>query len=126
MTSSATLARPQSANLNFVLICVFIDMLGIGLIVPVLPALVGEFVAGREQLRHVGGDPGAASGAGVAIGIRAFVDADLAAGRLVQPVRHIRRSHSGFNMFYSSSKVNRKPRVRSVLEWMRNERARAH
>lgn len=68
----------------------------------------------------------AASGAGVAIGIRAFVDADLAAGRLVQPVRHIRRSHSGFNMFYSSSKVNRKPRVRSVLEWMRNERARAH
>ena len=42
--------RPASkGNLNFVLICVFIDMLGIGLIVPVLPVLVGEFVSGREQ-----------------------------------------------------------------------------
>ena len=36
-------------NLNFVLVCVFIDMLGIGLIVPVLPLLVGDFVPGREQ-----------------------------------------------------------------------------
>jgi DHA1 family tetracycline resistance protein-like MFS transporter len=36
-------------NLNFVLVCVFIDMLGIGLIVPVLPLLVGDFVHGREQ-----------------------------------------------------------------------------
>ena len=43
--------RPPASkgNLNFVLICVFIDMLGIGLIVPVLPPLVGEFVQGREQ-----------------------------------------------------------------------------
>jgi DHA1 family tetracycline resistance protein-like MFS transporter len=49
MTSTATLARPKAGNLNFILICVFIDMLGIGLIVPVLPALVGEFVHGREQ-----------------------------------------------------------------------------
>jgi DHA1 family tetracycline resistance protein-like MFS transporter len=49
MSSSATLAPPRPGNLNFVLICVFIDMLGIGLIVPVLPALVGEFVQGREQ-----------------------------------------------------------------------------
>ena len=41
---------PKAApNLNFILICVFIDMLGIGLIVPVLPVLVGDFVAGREQ-----------------------------------------------------------------------------
>jgi len=49
MTSSATLAKKPSGNLNFVLICVFIDMLGIGLIVPVLPGLVGEFVANRQQ-----------------------------------------------------------------------------
>lgn len=49
MTGSATLARPPAGNLNFVLICVFVDMLGIGLIVPVLPALVGEYVQGREQ-----------------------------------------------------------------------------
>jgi MFS transporter, DHA1 family, tetracycline resistance protein len=40
-------ARP--ANLNFVLVCIFIDMLGIGLIVPVLPILVGEFVSGRDE-----------------------------------------------------------------------------
>jgi DHA1 family tetracycline resistance protein-like MFS transporter len=49
MTTSATLPKASSGNLNFVLICVFIDMLGIGLIVPVLPLLVGEFVSGREQ-----------------------------------------------------------------------------
>jgi MFS transporter, DHA1 family, tetracycline resistance protein len=49
MTSSATLAKTPAGNLNFVLICVFVDMLGIGLIVPVLPALVGDYVQGREQ-----------------------------------------------------------------------------
>jgi DHA1 family tetracycline resistance protein-like MFS transporter len=49
MTSTATLAKAPAGNLNFVLICVFIDMLGVGLIVPVLPALVGEYVSGREQ-----------------------------------------------------------------------------
>ena len=39
---------PPAGNLNFVLVCVFIDMLGIGLVVPVLPLLVGEFVQTRE------------------------------------------------------------------------------
>ena len=43
------MTKPASpGNLNFVLICVFIDMLGIGLIVPVLPVLVGEFTGTRE------------------------------------------------------------------------------
>jgi DHA1 family tetracycline resistance protein-like MFS transporter len=49
MTSTASVARSPAGNLNFVLICVFIDMLGIGLIVPVLPALVGEYVAGPDR-----------------------------------------------------------------------------
>jgi DHA1 family tetracycline resistance protein-like MFS transporter len=49
MTSSAAIASPPAGNLNFVLVCVFIDMLGIGLIVPVLPLLVGEFVTGRDE-----------------------------------------------------------------------------
>jgi DHA1 family tetracycline resistance protein-like MFS transporter len=49
MTTSTTLPKAATGNLNFVLVCVFIDMLGIGLIVPVLPLLVGEFVSGREQ-----------------------------------------------------------------------------
>ncbi len=49
MTSSSAIARPSAGNLNFVLVCVFIDMLGIGLIVPVLPLLVGEFVSGRDE-----------------------------------------------------------------------------
>jgi len=49
MTTSATPAKTPSGNLKFVLISVFVDMLGIGLIVPVLPNLVGEFVANREQ-----------------------------------------------------------------------------
>ena len=47
-SSSSASATAPAANLNFVLVCVFIDMLGIGLIVPVLPLLVGEFVHGRE------------------------------------------------------------------------------
>lgn len=46
MHNTDTAARP--GNLNFVLICIFIDMLGIGLIVPVLPVLVGEFTGTRE------------------------------------------------------------------------------
>jgi DHA1 family tetracycline resistance protein-like MFS transporter len=49
MTSSSAIAGPRAGNLNFVLVCVFIDMLGIGLIVPVLPLLVGQFVGGRDQ-----------------------------------------------------------------------------
>lgn len=35
-------------SLNFVLVSVFIDMLGVGLLVPALPLLVGEFVSTRE------------------------------------------------------------------------------
>jgi DHA1 family tetracycline resistance protein-like MFS transporter len=43
-------ARP--GKLNFILVCVFIDMLGIGLAVPVLPILVGEFVETRDLQAH--------------------------------------------------------------------------
>lgn len=49
MTAAATTPKTSTGNLNFILVCVFIDMLGIGLIIPVLPPLVGQFVAGREQ-----------------------------------------------------------------------------
>ena len=47
MTSSP--AAPRPPNLNFVLVSIFIDMLGIGLIVPVMPLLVGEFVTARDE-----------------------------------------------------------------------------
>ena len=43
-------AKP--AKLNFILVCVFIDMLGVGLAIPVLPILVGEFVEGRDLQAH--------------------------------------------------------------------------
>jgi DHA1 family tetracycline resistance protein-like MFS transporter len=46
----AVSARP--ANLKFILVSVFIDMLGVGLAVPVLPILVGEFVGTRELQAH--------------------------------------------------------------------------
>jgi DHA1 family tetracycline resistance protein-like MFS transporter len=49
MTTSATVPKAAAGNLNFVLVCVFIDMLGIGLIVPVLPLLVGQFVSSRDE-----------------------------------------------------------------------------
>ena len=41
--------KTPAGNLNFVLICVFIDMLGVGLIIPVLPVLVGEFTGSRDD-----------------------------------------------------------------------------
>jgi DHA1 family tetracycline resistance protein-like MFS transporter len=41
-------AKASKGNLNFVLVSIFIDMLGIGIIVPVLPILVGQFVQDRE------------------------------------------------------------------------------
>jgi DHA1 family tetracycline resistance protein-like MFS transporter len=49
MTSSTAVPLAGRGNLNFVLVCVFIDMLGIGLIVPVLPLLVGQFVEGADM-----------------------------------------------------------------------------
>ncbi|WP_420213822.1 MFS transporter [Janthinobacterium fluminis] len=47
-TPGASAPPAPAGNLNFILVCVFIDMLGIGLVVPVLPILVGDFVAGRD------------------------------------------------------------------------------
>ena len=49
-TSGTRKSRPGS--LNFILVCIFIDMLGIGLAVPVLPILVGEFVGTRDLQAH--------------------------------------------------------------------------
>ena len=50
LVSATPLPAPAAkpVGLNFVLVCVFIDMLGIGLAIPVLPILVGEFVEGRD------------------------------------------------------------------------------
>ncbi|OON63337.1 MFS transporter [Massilia sp. KIM] len=49
MSSPTTLEKSSTWSLNFVLVCIFIDMLGIGLIVPVMPLMVGQFVEGKEQ-----------------------------------------------------------------------------
>ena len=49
---AAVVANPRPGNLNFILVCVFIDMLGIGLAVPVLPILVGEFVGTKDLQAH--------------------------------------------------------------------------
>ena len=51
MTAAIPGAAPP-AKLNFILVCVFIDMLGVGLAIPVLPILVGEFVEGRDLQAH--------------------------------------------------------------------------
>jgi DHA1 family tetracycline resistance protein-like MFS transporter len=49
MSSIPVNTAAQPGNLNFVLVSIFIDMLGIGLIIPVMPVLVGEFVQGKDQ-----------------------------------------------------------------------------
>jgi DHA1 family tetracycline resistance protein-like MFS transporter len=41
--------RGRRASLAFILVAVFVDMLGIGIAIPVLPMLVGEFSAGHES-----------------------------------------------------------------------------
>ncbi|MFC1494236.1 TCR/Tet family MFS transporter [Thermodesulfobacteriota bacterium] len=40
------MARSQKAGMAFILVTVFIDVLGIGIIIPILPELVKEFVGG--------------------------------------------------------------------------------
>jgi DHA1 family tetracycline resistance protein-like MFS transporter len=42
-------APAATGKLGFVLVSVFIDVLGIGLIIPVMPVLVGQFVPGRDE-----------------------------------------------------------------------------
>jgi len=49
MLQKAATHQAKSGNLNFVLVSVFIDVIGIGLIVPVMPPLVGQFVQGRDE-----------------------------------------------------------------------------
>lgn len=64
----------------------------------------------------------ALAGAGIAIGIRAFVASDLAAGRLVRLYDHARRSTSGFNLFYSAVRARKFPKIRRFREWVLAER----
>ncbi len=55
MTEAAALNPAHAgrkSNLNFVLVCVFIDMLGIGLAAPVLPLLIGDFVKTPDEQAH--------------------------------------------------------------------------
>ena len=51
MNAPAARLRPAAGagKLDFVLVSVFIDVLGIGLIIPVMPALVGAHVPGRDE-----------------------------------------------------------------------------
>lgn len=36
------MSAPRQASLNFILMTIFLDVLGIGLMIPVLPALIGS------------------------------------------------------------------------------------
>ena len=47
--------RPRQASVFFILVTIFLDILGIGLIIPVLPALVGEFTVGDTQTAYLYG-----------------------------------------------------------------------
>jgi DNA-binding transcriptional LysR family regulator len=64
----------------------------------------------------------AVSGAGIAIGIRTFVAADLEAGRLVRLFTHMRRCQSGFNMFYSAARADKFAKIRDFRDWVIEER----
>ena len=47
--------QPRQASVFFILVTIFLDILGIGLIIPVLPALVGEFTVGDTQTAYLYG-----------------------------------------------------------------------
>lgn len=49
---SQILGRDRPASQVFILVTVFLDILGIGLIVPVLPSLVGQFTHSPEEQAH--------------------------------------------------------------------------
>jgi DHA1 family tetracycline resistance protein-like MFS transporter len=48
MESSTTMKPDRRAGMRFILFAVFMDVLGIGVIIPVLPSLVGEFTSSRD------------------------------------------------------------------------------
>lgn len=58
----AVIAQPRKAGISFVLVTVLLDVMGIGLIIPVLPALVGDFVSSRDLAAYWYGVLGAAYG----------------------------------------------------------------
>ncbi len=62
----------------------------------------------------------AVEGLGVAIAIKALVDDDLAAGRLVHPFGPVRRSGQPFHLVYPPER-GRDRRVKAFVEWMRGE-----
>ncbi|MEM9586351.1 MAG: TCR/Tet family MFS transporter [Planctomycetota bacterium] len=45
--------KPREAAIAFILLTIFIDVLGIGIIIPVLPELVKEFVGGDTQVAAI-------------------------------------------------------------------------
>lgn len=45
-------SKDRQASQAFILVTVFLDVLGIGLIIPVLPALVGQFTSSPDQQAH--------------------------------------------------------------------------
>ena len=45
-------ARDRQASQAFILVTVFLDVMGIGLIVPVLPALIGQFTHSPDEQAH--------------------------------------------------------------------------
>lgn len=64
----------------------------------------------------------AMSGAGMAIGIHAFIADDIASGRLVAPFPQVRKSHMGFNIYFNAQRAARVPRIEQIRRWMVQER----
>jgi len=62
----------------------------------------------------------ALAGVGVAIGIRALIRDDLAAGRLVQPFPPVRRSTRPFHLVWPRSR-GRDPRLQAYVQWLKDE-----
>lgn len=52
MNTPLAAKAPRKASQAFIMVTVFLDVLGIGLIIPVLPSLIGRFTQGPDDLAH--------------------------------------------------------------------------
>ncbi len=76
----------------------------------------GPRIAAYENLTHA--YSAAVSGGGIAIGIGAFVDGEIASGRLRRLFDHVHRDPRGLELVYRSSRASRVPKLRNFADWI--------